>query len=141
MNLFKSKLMNRIAIAKTVGLVFWLVWFFLMPIYVTDPSLMLRFWVLFWYITMWWIIWLFWIMKKHPVFKIKIPFWFRGPFIWGWMYFVLTLFIYDKISILTQNTYMEWYSPFWIILEWVVFWLICDYIATKLGWEWKKLLK
>ena len=141
MDLFKSKLMNRIAIWKTIGLFFWLIGFFVMPMVFTEADSMLKFALLFWYISIWWIIWLFGIMKKHPVLKFSMPFWLRWPFVWAWMNFVLALFMYDNLIWFMQNTFMEWFSPFWIVLEWLVFWLIVDYCATKCVWEGKKIVK
>mgnify|MGYP006939811604 CR=1 FL=1 len=141
MKLFKSKLANRLAIAKTIGFVFWLLGFFLMPVVFNETDLMLRFAFLAWYTTFWVIIWLFWIMKKHPVINMPTPFWFRWIFMWAWLNFVLALFMYDRLVLLIQGTTWEWMSPFWIILEWLVIWLIIDYFATKFGWEGKELLK
>ena len=33
------------------------------------------------------------------------------------------------------------YSPFWIVFEWAILWLIIEYFATKFGWEGKELIK
>jgi len=135
MDLFKSRLMNRIAIGKSIGFIFWLVAFFLVPLFLTDAGLLLRFGLLFWYTTLWAIIWVFWVWVKHPVCNMSIPFWFRWILIGAWMNFVLALFMYSNLVAL-----MYWYSPFWIMLEWALFWLIVDYVGTKFIWEGKELL-
>ena len=138
---FKSNLANRIATAKTIGFIIWLIAFFLLPVLYGDIDLMLRFWILFWYATLWWIIWVFGIMNKHPVFpKWKFPFWFRWIFLWAWMNFLLVLFAYNQIAEIFQTL---WYncSPFLVILEWAIIWLIIDFFATKSGWDGKQLLK
>lgn len=140
MNLFKSKLMNRIALWKTIGFVFWLIAFFIIPIIFKDAELMLRFAVLFWYTALWASIGVYWIWTKYPFWEIKIPYWIRWTMIWAMMNFILVLFIYDKLAILIDWSIFEWFSPFWIIIEWAIFWLIVDSITTKKIWEGKKLV-
>ncbi len=139
---FKSKLANRLATAKTIGLVFWLLGFFLAPVFFSDVDLMFRFGILLWYATIWWILWLFWIMDKHPVIKKwKFPFWFRWIFMWVWMNFVLVLFTYNKLLLLMQWSSFSGWSPYWIVVEWAIIWIIIEFFATKAWWEGKKLLK
>jgi len=140
---FKSGLANRIATWKTWGFIVWLLGFILLSVYFDNVSLIFRLWILFWYTTMWWIIWLFGIIDSHPVFpKWKFPFWFRWIFLWAWMNFLLVLFTYDQLLVLSKPTSIfAWFSPYWIILEWAIIWLIIEYFATKSGWEGKKIIK
>jgi len=141
MDLFKTKLWKRTVIAKSIWFWFWLIGFLLLPVYLNEADLMLRFAILFWYTTLGWIIGLFGIMDTHPVLpKIPFPFWFRWMFLWAWMNFMLVLFIYNDIVIMIQWTSFEWYSPFWIITEWIIIWLIIEFFATKYGWEGKELV-
>lgn len=140
MNIFNSWLTNRIAIWKLVWLIFWWVAFFLLPVFLNESDLFLRFWILFWYITLWSLVWIFGIMDKCPIANISLPFWVRGTFLWAWMNFVLVFFVYDKISLLMQGTMFFWYSPFRLVLEWLIFWIIADYFATRFVWEGKKLI-
>ena len=141
MNLFKSKLMNRIALWKTIGFIFWLAAFILMPLFFTESSEMLK-WALFlWYITLWAFVWVFGVWTKHPFFSFSIPYWFRWVWVWAWMNFLLALFIYNDLVLLMSTTSFAWWSPFWIVLEWAFFWLIVDFIATKYIWEGKELMK
>ena len=140
MNLFKSKLMNRIALGKTIGFLFWLIAFLVIPLIFKDASLMLRFAVLLWYTALWASIGVYWTWTKYPFWKIKIPYWIRGTAIWAMMNFILVLFIYENISTLMVWSIFDWFSPFWLILEWAIFWLIVDYITTTNIWEWKSLI-
>jgi len=141
MKLFKSKLLNRIALWKLLGFIFWLWAFFIMPIFFTEATSMLSWAILLWYITMWSFIWLIGVFTEHPLCKKKIPSWIRWLYIWAWMNFVLALFMFDSLSLLMIDTAFEWLSPFRIIIEWWFFWMITDIIITKNIWEWKKLLK
>jgi hypothetical protein len=141
MNLFRSKLMNRIALWKTIGLIFWLIAFFIVPIILIEATTILRVALLFWYITLWAIIWVFGIWTKHPLCKLSIPYWFRWILIWAWMNFLLALFMYDHLALLMNITITEWWFPIWIVVKWAVFWLIVDLITTKYIWEGKELMK
>ncbi len=139
---FKSKLVNRTAIAKTLGFIFWLIGFISLPLFASDVSLMFRFAILFWYTTLWWTIWLFGLMNKHPAFpNWKFPFWFRWIFLWSWMNFVLVLLTYEQFNTMMQSAGFGGYSPFWIILEWAILWLIIEFFATKYWWEGEELIK
>ena len=140
MKLFEQKLMKRLSITKGLWLLFWLAAFCFLPMYLNEPSVMLRVWFFFWYLTLWWIIGIFWLMDYHSVIKMKLPWWFRWIFMWWWMAFLLVLFIYDDIALMLVWTAFEWMSPYYFILEWVFFGLIADYFWTKFGGEGKKLL-
>ena len=137
----KSKLAQRIIIWKAIWTIFWWIAFFCVPNIFPSADLFLRFWIWLWYITLWAWVWFFWIMRYHPFLKISMPFWFRWIVLWWWLNFVLCLFAYNNLIVMMHWTILEWYSPFWIVVEWMIFWLLTDYIATKIAWDWKDLLK
>lgn len=137
----KSKITQRVGLWKGIWLIFWWMAFFIIPMILNNASLYLRFWVWLWYITLWALIWIFWVMDNYPYLKLKIPFWFRWIMLWWWMNFILSLFAYNELKTMTVWTVLDWYSPFCIIIEWMLFWLLTDYVATKYIWEWKDLLK
>ena len=139
MKLFESKLLNRIALWKTIGFVFWLAAFCIMPFYFTEATPMLQWGLFLWYITLWSFIWWFGVWTKHPLFPVNYI--FRWILIWAWMNFVLALFMYDNLVVLMASTDFAWWSPFWIVLEWAFFWLIADFITTKKFWDGKELMK
>ncbi len=140
--MFKSSLANRLFIAKITGFIFWLIWFFILPILFPESRIITRFAILFWYTTLWGILWIFWIITEHPVFpKWRFDYWFRWIFLWAWMNFIFILFTYDYLRILIKSSIFHWQSTSWIILEWAIIWLIIEFFATKLWWEWKDLLK
>ncbi|MDD3145306.1 MAG: hypothetical protein PHV23_04315 [Candidatus Gracilibacteria bacterium] len=141
MNLFKSKLMNRIAIAKIVGLVFGLLAFIMVPFIFVNADLYLRLGILCWYTSIGAFIGVMGIMDKHPILNFSFPFWIRGPFLGGWMNFVLVLFIYDKVLSIMQNTAFSGFSPFWLIVEGMIVGFVIDLIATKFVGDGKKLIK
>lgn len=140
MSMFKSKFASRLAIAKTVWLVVWVIGFFVLPKF-AEVDMFLRVGILLWYTTLWGLIWIFWVMDKHPVLNFSMPYWFRGVFLWAWMNFVLVFFAQDQLLHVMQGTFLSWHSPFWLVLEWAIIGFIIDCLATKYAWEGKKLLK
>ncbi len=131
-------LMTRIAIGKIVGLIFGLIGMFSLPYFIPDVGWMLRWGVLFWYITIGAIIGVFGVFTWHPILKIPMPWWFLAPWIGGWMNFVLTLFAYDQIKIMMVTVFGEsglLQSPFWAIAEGAIIGLIIGYVATRFGGE------
>jgi len=137
----ESKLIARIVIWKAIWLIFWLIAFLIIPSIFAQADLFLRFWVWLWYITLWALIWIFWVMNNYPFLNIPIPFWIRWIFLWWWMNFILCLFAYNNLTVMMQNSIFKWYSPFRIVVEWMIFWLLTDYIATKFAWDWDCTVK
>ncbi|MGI9371588.1 MAG: hypothetical protein ACR2OJ_03760 [Hyphomicrobiales bacterium] len=134
----KPSLIARIAIGKLVGLVFGLIGFFMLPVLSPDTSEMLRWAILLWYTTLGAFIGLFGVMDEHPLFGIRLYWWFRGPWIGAWMNFVLTLFAYDTmrtvlVSVFGQDGALT--SPFWFVAEGAIVGLIIAYFATRFGGE------
>lgn len=142
MDIFKNKLAKRLAAAKSLGFLVWLIAFCMIPYVFNGADMYIRWAVLLWYTTFGAIIWLMWVLDKHPAIEsFKMPWWFRGVFMWAWLNFVLALFIHNILWDIMLWTMFEWYSPFWIVLEWAIIWLIIDGIATKCGGEGKELCK
>ena len=140
MAMFKSKLANRLTIAKTTGFLIGLLGFFVLPYIFVWADMYLRLAILFWYTTVWVILGLMWYMTVHPVFSwFKMPWWFRGIWMWGWLNFIIALFMYHTLWDLMAGTMFDWYSPFWLIAEWMLVWFIIELLATKCAWDGKEL--
>lgn len=133
-----SGVMKRIAVGKLVGFIIGLLGFFLLPYIYPETSSMLKWGVLFWYTTFGAIIAAFGVFTYHPVLKISMPWWFRGPFIGAWLNLVLTFFAYQQfeqimLAVFGEGGVMQ--SPFWFVLEGAIFGWLIDYLATKCGGE------
>jgi len=140
MNMFKSKMANRLTISKSLGFLIWLIAFFVIPYIFVDADIYLRLAVLFWYTTFGAIIGIMWIMTVHPVISwFKMPWWFRWIFMWAWLNFVIALFVYHILWDMMVGTIFEWFSPFRLVFEWAIIWFIIDWISTKCWWEGKEL--
>jgi len=67
-----------------------------------------------------------------------MPWWFRSTFVGAWMNFVLTLFIYDRLSVMMvdlvgQDSLLQ--SPFWFVAEGAIVGFVIGYFATRFGGE------
>ena len=137
----KPSLIMRIAVGKTVGLIIGLAGFVSLPWFLPDAGWLLRWGVLLWYTTIGGIIGLFGVLDWHPVLKMPLPWWVRGPFVGAWMNFVLAFFAYDTFAVALSTTFGEWgarLSPFTFALEGAIVGLIIGFCATRLGGEGKE---
>lgn len=133
-------LVRRIAIGKSIGLLVGVIGFFTLPLISPDSGLMLRWGFLLWYVTLGAIIAIFGIMDRHPFLAMPMPWWINGPFVGGWMNFVLAFFGYDTIARMMLDVFgpgAAVQSPFWIVLEGAVFGLLVGYAAARFGGEGK----
>ena len=140
----KASLTARIAIGKSLGLLFGLIGFICLPYFLPDASSLLRWGILFWYITLGAIVGVFGVYTYHPIVKFSLPWWLRGALMGGWMNFVLVFFAYDEmqrmmITVFGQNSLFS--SPFWFALEGAIIGLIIDFIATKVSGEGKAIVE
>ena len=139
----RSSLFTRIAIGKGIGLIVGLIGFILMPWFMPEPYELIRWGVLFWYITVGAVIGMFGVVTWHPVLHLPMPWWFRAPLIGGWMNFVLAFFAYDQLQIMLLHTFGEnglLQSPFWVVAEGIIVGLIIGFVATKFGGEGKDIV-
>lgn len=133
MTLQKS-LLYRVGVGKLLGLFIGLTGFFLLPEFLSEPSMSLRFGVLFWYMTFGAIIGVFGVFSEHPVLRIPLPWWIRGSLLGAWMNFVLTLIAYDQICTMVTaffGEYSAYASPYWMVLEGGIIGLLMDYLLTR----------
>ena len=134
----RPSLIVRISVAKGIGFLIGIFFFILLPLFVPNASLMVRWGVFLWYITLGGIIGISGFLTWHPVLRLHISWWIRGPFLGGWMNFILTLICYELfeemiITIFGSNVWII--SPFLSVAEGAIFGLLIDYAATRLGGE------
>jgi len=137
-------LVTRIAIGKVLGFTFGLIGFVLLPLFLPEADLMIRWGILLWYTTLGAVVGVFGVLTYHPVLKLRMPWWLRAPVIGGWMNFVLTFFAYDKIQEMLIYTFGVgglFSSPFWIVAEGAIVGFIIGYVATMLGGEGKATIE
>lgn len=134
----KPSLITRISIGKSVGLIIGLAGFVMLPFFMAEADLLLRWGILLWYTTVGAVVGMFGVYTMHPVIKLPLPWWVRGAFLGGWMNFVLTFFAYDVMKLVMVDMFGAdgvLQSPFWFVLEGAVVGFVIDYLATKYGGE------
>jgi hypothetical protein len=135
--------MTRIAIGKGIGFIVGLAGLIFLPSFMPEATWMLRFGILFWYITVGAFIGVFGVMTYHPVLRLPMPWWFRSTLIGAWMNFVLTFFVYDNFKLIMEQTFGPdgaISSPFWFVLEGAIIGMIMGFFATRFGGEGKDTL-
>ncbi len=137
----KPSLFLRIVIGKSVGFLFGLMGFISIPYFLSAPNALLQWGVLLWYTSIGALIGVFGVFTYHPILKLPMPWWIRGPILGAWMNLVLTFFAYDimeemMISIFGESGLMS--SPFWFTLEGAIVGLVIGYLATRFGGEGKE---
>ncbi len=126
------------AIGKIIGFAFGLIGFICLPYFLPEAGYLLRFGILFWYITVGAVVGVFGVFTYHPVLKLPLPWWFRACILGAWMNFVLVLFIYKDMQTMMTSIFGEngiITSPFWFVLEGALIGLIIGFFATRFGGE------
>ena len=95
-----SYILKRVGIAKMIGLIIGLAAFLIMPSIWPSESMWLRVGILMWYTTFGAMIGVLGLFDKHPLFKFRMPFWFRGPIFGAWLNLVLAFLMHDKLVVL-----------------------------------------
>lgn len=139
----KPSLTTRITVGKSIGFFIGLTAFIFIPYFLPEHSATLKWGVFLWYIVFGAVIGVFGVYTKIPVVNIVIPWWIRGAYIGAWLNFTISLVAYDAleqlmISVFGENGLIS--SPFWIVLEGIIFGSVIDFLATKFGGEGADLL-
>jgi hypothetical protein len=134
-------LITQIAIGEGIGFTVGLAGLITLPFFWPEASWLLRWGILFWYITVGAFIGVFGVFTWHPIMKLPMPWWLRSTFIGAWMNFVLTFFAFDDIKNAMGHTFGPdgvLSSPFWMVLEGAVVGIIIGYFATRFDGEGKE---
>jgi len=137
--MFKNpSLIMRITYGKTLGFVLAGGMFLLFPNIIPEMTTAYKWGFVFYYTVIGAMIGLTGVMTYVPMIEIPLPWWFRGPWIGGWMGFILMLFIYDEIGAMLigffgDGTFLS--SPLWLIVDAALFGLLTDFVCTKFAGE------
>ncbi len=132
----KHSVTNRIIIGKSIGFVVGGLVFFLFPMFgiALDMKFGLGLWLF--YILMGVLTGLMGIMDHHPMFKFKMPFWFRGIVIGLSMHLMLILVTYDQMAALTVAfDVFGMQAPWWCLIDGAILGLIMGWVETKFAGE------
>ena len=131
-------IIKRVGTGKALGLLIGLAGFLMIPSIWPSENMWLRVGILMWYTTFGAIIGVFGLFNEHPMFKFRMPFWFRGPIFGAWFNLVLAFLMHDKLAVLIPQlggAFAGLKSPFWIVLEGAILGLLIDGITTRVAGE------
>jgi hypothetical protein len=131
-------LVTRIAVGKTIGFVFGLIGFLMIPYVLPGADPMLRWGFLLWYTTLGAVIAIFGVFDRHPLLNLPMPWWIRAPLLGAWMNFVLKLLLHDRLAEFSAALFGAdgpFSSPFWFVAEGALIGAIIGYCATRAGGE------
>ena len=75
---------------------------------------------------------------RHPLFKFKMHWYIRGPFIGFIFTLMYVLLSYNQIDFLMQSSLVSWMgfeSPFWVLFDGMCIGAIMGYLETTLAGE------
>lgn len=137
--MFKNpSIIMRITYGKTIGLIFAGGGILLFPHVFPDIGWITKLAFVLYYIMIGAFVGLMGVLNYHPLIKMPLPWWFRGPWIGGWMNLILMMFIYDDLSIMQTQFFGAGAilaSPWWFVVEGALFGLFTDYICTRYAGE------
>lgn len=129
----KPSMMTRIVVGKLTGFLLGVAGFFMLPAFGVD-DMKIRIGVLFWYAAIGAFIALAGVFTRHPMLKMKMPWWCMGPLIGAWMNFLLIMFAWDVFAPWMANgDFWGFTSPWWIVVEGAVVGLVISGLATLFG--------
>ena len=131
-------LITRITIGKILWLITGICSFFTLVYFLNIENSLFVWGIVIWYTTVGAIVGMFGVYTSHPILKLPMPWWVRGPIIGGWMNFLLTFFIYEQLEIIfisTFNSKSLFSNPFWFTFEGALVGMIIDYFSTRFGGE------
>ena len=133
----KPSLMLRITIGKSIGFIFGLVAFFVLPM-MGAPDLMFRLGFALWLIITGAMIGLMGVVTYHPLLHIPLPWWVRGPLIGMSTMLTLWLVAHERIDAIVINMFGPdtiLSSGAWIIVDGLFIGLVMAWLATMLAGE------
>jgi len=131
----KPSMLTRITVAKLIGFLLGAIGFFAAPAFGVD-DIKLRIGILFWYVAVGAFIGMAGVFTWHPMIKMKMPWWFMGPWIGAWMNLILVLIAWDVIApLMAANPVWGMTSPWWGVVEGGIVGLLIGGLATLFGGE------
>ncbi len=131
----KPSLITRIVVGKSVGFALGVTGFFAAPAFGVD-DIKIRIGMLFWYTAIGAFIAMAGVMTWHPMLKLKLPWWFMGALIGGWMNLLLILFAWEVFAPMMEAApIFGLTSPWWGVLEGAIIGMLIGGLATLFGGE------
>ena len=134
----KHSVAGRVATGKLVGFIVGGAVYFLLPLVTTANSAYFNFGVWLLFVLMGGMIGFIGIFKEHPVFGFKLTWCMRGGAVGFVFFLLLVLLAYGEVQSIVTSDWFSWTgftSPWWILIDGVVYGMIIGFIATKISGE------
>jgi hypothetical protein len=129
---------TRLAAGKGTGFAIGLAGFVSLPWIWPDADPLLRWGILLWYTTFGAIVGFAGVFDRHPMLRVPLKWWLRGPLLGAWLNFVLVFFAHDAMAAMLASVFGAGSvldSPWWFALEGALVGLLIDGLATRYGGE------
>ena len=129
---------GRVFVGEMAGLVFGLVFMFLMPTFGMPIGGMYSWGALLLFVMMGAMIGFIGVYERHPLLGIAMPWYVRGAAVGTAFALVLVLLNYNAVYTMMMSPLVSWTgltSPFWILIDGAISGAIIGYICTKTAGE------
>lgn len=82
------------------------------------------------------------IYTRHPLIDMQLPWWLRSSAIGFAFMLMYVLLAYDTIEVVMQSSLVTWTgleSPYWALIDGIIYGLLMGYITTKFAGEGENL--
>ena len=130
-----ASLVKGMKLAAFLGLLIGIFNFFMVQVSVDNVSIWLRWGFIFWYTTFGIMIAMAGIFVRHPIFKFPLKWYVRSALVGGGLNFTVTFFNYEHFSTYIAKSIISGFvsSPFWFVLDGIVWGLLIGWIVTKMA--------
>lgn len=136
-----NPLIARLAIAKSLGFLYGLIWLLVLPADLPEVGPYLPWGALLWFTTMGGIIGMVGLFDRHPLWPAwRLTWWLRGPAMGGAMGLALVLVNYQAMAAIGGAMMAgPFQSPWWLIAETALIGAAIDFLSTRAGGEGRAL--
>lgn len=133
----KHSLKNRIFIGVCIGVVAWFCASIALVYLWLQLTIAYMIWLTLLYVFLWILLAFAGLYSHHPLFNFTLNRRLRGLFFWIMTHLMLLLLSIDTIQYISQSINI-WgmVSPYRVLLDGAILWLIMSYFETKIAWEW-----
>lgn len=138
----KHSLTNRLIVGVLIGFITGGIVFFGSPFFGITFNYHFGFGLWIFYVLMGMLTGFLGLFNHHPILKFPTPFWLRGIVIGTLMHLMLLFLAYVQIyQIVNSITFLNFQSPYWILLDGVILGIFMSWLEAKLAGEGKLPLK
>jgi hypothetical protein len=133
---------GRVVIGKSIGFVIGLLIMLLLPAFDMPIFSMFGLGTLLMFMFMGVLTGFMGLFDRHPILQFRMPWWLRGGVI-GFAFLLMHILLsYHSFGTIMQSSLVSWAgltSPFWALIDGVLFGMLMSFVETKFAGEGKDL--